>query len=102
LLGSIVGPYDIQRGKLVICDIQLKDGRKGWLAWTTDQEIVADLSALLTTGYVERLLGDGEERLEDFSRTNIGQEPILIYRKEIGYRWDRTTKPSAASNWRRE
>jgi hypothetical protein len=79
LLGSVVGPCEAQRGKLVICDIQVKGGRKGWLAWATDQEIVADLSSLLSTGHVERLLSDGEESLGDSSRTNIGPEPMLLY-----------------------
>jgi hypothetical protein len=80
LLGSVVGPCEAQRGTLVMCDIRLKGERKGWLAWATDREIIADLSSLLSAGHVERLLGDGEERLEDSSRTNIGPEPILIYR----------------------
>ena len=80
LLGSVVGPCEAQRGKLVICNIRLKGGRDGWLAWATDQEIVADLSSLLSTGHVERLLGDGEDPLEDSSRTKIGPEPILIHK----------------------
>jgi hypothetical protein len=80
LLGSVVGPCEAQRGKLVICDIRLKGGRNGWLAWATDQEIVADMSSLLSTGHIERLLGDGEDPLGDSSRTNIGPEPVLIYR----------------------
>jgi hypothetical protein len=80
LLGSVVGPCEAQRGKLVICDIRLKGGRNGWLAWATDQEIVADLSSLLSTGHIERLLGDGEDPLGDSSRTNISPEPVLIYR----------------------
>jgi len=79
LLGSVVGPCESQRGKLVICNIQLKGGRSGWLAWATDQELVADLSSLLSTGHVQRLLGDGEDSLGDSSRTTIGPEPVLIY-----------------------
>jgi hypothetical protein len=80
LLGSVMGPCEAQRGKLVICDIKLKDGRNGWLAWATDREIVADLSSLLSTGHIERLLSDGKDTLQDSSRTNIGPEPILIYK----------------------
>jgi len=57
----------------------LKGGRSGWLAWATDQELVADLSSLLSTGHVQRLLGDGEDSLGDSSRTTIGPEPVLIY-----------------------
>lgn len=80
LLGSVVGPCEAQRGKLVICDIRLKGGRNAWLVWATDQEVVADLSSIVSAGHVERLLSDKEESLDKPSETRVGAEPVLVYR----------------------